>query len=40
MCDVKYKRILPGLDFPQGFTTIKRAVQRLVVIVPNEETVE
>ena len=36
-CIVKYKQKLPGLDFKSCFTSIQRAVQRLVVLLPVDE---
>ena len=34
---VKYKQKLQGLKFKVGFTTIKRPVQKLVILVPVDE---
>ena len=36
-CTVKYKNSSPGMYFTKGFTKIERPVQRLSVLLPNEE---
>ena len=38
-CELQYKQISPLGDYGNGYTTIKRSVQRIVVIVPVEDNV-